>query len=149
MVFGLGKGHIEILLDRYDFSPGDKITGKVSLKLKKPVNAKQLRIVLVGEKTSKSYKSSGGRSSHKEIIHRFEMPLDGEKEYNGGEYPFEIKIPGNVLQTDLVPEGAVGEAVKALNFLSGASTRINWYIQASLDVPRGFDVTKKVQITVG
>ncbi|MCK4491033.1 MAG: hypothetical protein KAU03_00310, partial [Candidatus Altiarchaeales archaeon] len=59
MVFGLSKGDIEISLEKYNFSPGDTIKGKVSLKLKKPVNAKQLRLVFVGEKTTSSRRSAG------------------------------------------------------------------------------------------
>jgi|GEM_PF-4695155 len=34
MVFGLGTGKIEIVLEKLSFSPGDTIKGKVSLKLK-------------------------------------------------------------------------------------------------------------------
>ena len=77
------------------------------------------------------------------------MPLDGEREYSGGEYPFEIKIPDGVLRNSPAPEGTLGEAVKVIKFLGGESTRIDWYLKASLDVLRGLDVTKKVQINVG
>ncbi len=152
MVFGLGKGNIEISLEKYNFSPQDTIKGKVSLKLKKPVNAKQLRLVFVGEKITSSRRSTGSgsqKSTRRDYIHRFEMPLDGEKEYSGGEYPFEIKIPGDVLQNGPEPEGALGEAVKVMKFLGGQSTRIDWYLKASLDVPMGLDVTEKIQINVG
>ena len=35
MVFGFGRGKIKILIDKFNFSPGETVTGKVSLELKK------------------------------------------------------------------------------------------------------------------
>ena len=37
-MFGFGKGKIEIQLSKYNYSPGDELSGTVILKLKKPVN---------------------------------------------------------------------------------------------------------------
>jgi len=152
MVFGFGKGKIEVFLEKYNFSPGDSIKGKISLKLKKPTRAKGLKVGLVGEKTKTEFgRTSGKRMStrrSKTHFFDFEMPLDGEKEYLKGEYNFKIKIPKNVLQTR-APEGAAGDIIKGIQLLSGKDIRISWYVIAKLDIPSGLDVSKKVQVNIG
>ena len=111
-----------------------------------------MRLVFAGEKTTKqAIRTSSNRAStrtKRDFIHRFELSVDGEKEYSGGEYPFEIQIPANVLQNTPEPEGTLGMVLKTAQF-RGASTRIDWYLEASLDIPMRFDVKKKVQINVG
>lgn len=148
MVFGFGRGKIEINLKKYNFSPGDTIKGKISLKLKKSVQAKTLKVGLVGEKVTKEFRrTSDTRTRQKKTyFFNFEMPLDGEKEYLKGEYSFEIKIPSNVLQT---PKGAVGDIIKGIQVLSGKDIMMSWYVIAKLDIPSGFDISKKIQINIG
>ena len=152
MVFGFGKGKIEVFLEKYNFSPGETIKGRISLKLKKPTKAKALKVGLIGEKATTKYGRTSGKgmstSRSKTYFYNFEMPLDGEKEYLEGEYNFEIKIPANVLQTPS-PGGAVGDIVKGIQLLSGKDVRVSWYIIAKLDIPSGFDVSKKVQVNIG
>ncbi len=146
MVFGFGKGKIEVSLEKYNFSPGEIIKGKISLKLKKPTRAKALKVGLVGEKKTTQYRTSSSSQS-KTHFFDFEMPLDGEKEYLEGDYNFEIKIPANVLQVQ--PGGAVGDIVKGIQLLSGKDVRISWHVIAKLDIPSGIDVSKKVQVNIG
>jgi len=146
MVFGLGKGKIEVLLEKYNFSPGDTIKGRITLKLKKPIRAKALKVGLVGEKKTTQYGTSS-TSQSKTHFFDFEMPLDGGKEYLEGDYNFEIKIPANVLQAQ--PGGAVGDIVKGIQLLSGKDVRISWHVIAKLDIPSGLDVSKKVQVNIG
>ncbi len=84
--------------------------------------------------------------------------LDSEKEYSqGGEYRFEIKIPADTLsmhpQTSEV-EGKLGQVLKVAQTaaaMTGASPfqQIKWYLLARLDIPGGFDVSKKIDITIG
>jgi hypothetical protein len=149
MVFGLGKKEIEVDLGKYGFSPGETIAGKVTLKLKRPTEARQLRVELIGERTiTRMGRGSTGRD--KSHIYDFKMPLDGEKTYSGGEYYFQVKIPSNILQTVPMPGGAVGEAVKAVEFLSGIHTRISWFVRAILDRPGKKDISSKnVQVAIG
>jgi len=160
MIFGLGAGKIEIFLEKYIFSPGEIIKGKVSFDLKKPTLAKKLKIILAGVKITKSqYRDARGASSTEtksDFIHRFEMSLDGEKEYSKGEYPFEIKIPGNVLGATSMPKeaqegilGAVLKTAEVIGKMSGTTSRIEWYLEASLEIPGAFDVKKKIEISVG
>ena len=146
MVFGFGKGKIEVFLEKYNFSPGETIKGRITLKLKKPTKAKALKVGLVGEKKTTQYTTSS-TSKSKTHFFNFEMPLDGEKEYVEGEYNFETKIPANVLQTPS-PGGAVGDIVKGIQLLSGKDVRISWYVIAKLDIQSGFDVSKKVQVNI-
>lgn len=138
------KGKIEIILEKFNFSPGEIIRGKVILKLKEPIRARALKVALVGEEQRFSRKKGSSKSK----IFSFEMPLDGEKEYLEGEYNFEIKIPQNLLTLPQIP-GAVGEIIKGLQILSGVGARISWYVVAKLDIPSGLDVSKKVQVNIG
>lgn len=82
-------------------------------------------------------------------VHEFELVLDREKEYFRGDYPFEIKIPDNILQKSPEPEGTLGTIIKATQFISGGMTRIDWYIETSLFIPKVLDMKKKVNITLG
>ena len=151
MVFGFGKGKIEVILEKYNFSPGESIKGRISLKLKKPIEAKALKVGLVGEKATTEFGKTSGRgmstSQSKTHFYDFEMPLDGKKEYLEGEYNFEIKIPANVLQSQ--PGGTVGDVIKGIQLLSGKDVRISWHVIAKLDIPSGLDVSKKVQVNIG
>lgn len=147
-MFGFGKGKIGIVLDKHDYSPGEKIRGTLSLKVKKPVKANELRLEFIGER--KSTTTHGGKARHRtDHIYKFEMPLDGENEYSGEkEYPFEISIPSDILDRGAKPEGALGSALQAAQFLAGSFNRISWYVKASLDIPGGMDINKKVQLNI-
>lgn len=150
MVFGFGRGKIELILEKYNYSPGNTIKGKISLKLKKPIQAKALKVGLVGEKVTKEFRRTSGKGARstprKTNLFDFEMSLDGEREYLKGEYKFKIKIPENVLQT---PKGDIGNIIKGIQLLSGKDIRISWYVTAKLDIPSGFDISKKIQINIG
>jgi hypothetical protein len=150
MVLGFGKGKIEIKLNKLQFSPGETVSGIVHIRMKNPTRAKALKVSLVGEKkvrstrmTSKGMSSSGGKS----YIFNFEMPLAGEGNYSAHDVPFNIKIPENVLQGNEM-KGFAGDILKGLQYLSGTSSSISWYVKAWLDIPKGFDVSKKVQVNV-
>ena len=43
---------------------------------------------------------------------------------------------------------SVGDIVKGIQLLSGKDVRISWYVIAKLDIPSGFDVSKKVQVNI-
>lgn len=149
-MFGLGKGKIEIQLDRYNYSLGETIEGTVALSLKKPLLGNELTIRIIGEeKISQVY---GTNRTYRTVkIFDFKQPLDGQKEYPAGDqplvYPFKIKIPTEVKTKQQMPEGTLGTVLKAAQMLSGNIRRINWYLIAELNV-KGFDITKKIQINV-
>jgi hypothetical protein len=94
--------------------------------------------------------SKGVSSSTQRIpIHRFETVIDGEKTYPAGkkEYSFSIQIPSQISQPKM-PEGALGAVLQTMEALSGAGGRIEWSLQASLNVPASADVTKRIQINI-
>ncbi|MCX6821952.1 MAG: hypothetical protein NTW30_04205 [Candidatus Aenigmarchaeota archaeon] len=150
-MFGFGKKQIDVILEKYNFSSGETVKGKVLLTLDKIIHAKQLRVALIGERMStvNQRRPDGTMQStqRKEYVFNFQMPLDGEKDYQQGEYTFEIKIPTNVLQ-NIPLEGKIGGVLKTIQVLSMAGSRISWYVQANLDIPMGFDVSKRIQINI-
>ena len=81
-------------------------------------------------------------------IYDFKMPVSGEKEYQNEEYPFEMKIPSDVLQNNPTLEGKLGQAAAAVKILAGASSRIDWFVKAELDVPMKLDVKKSQKIVL-
>jgi hypothetical protein len=143
------KGKIIIEMGNYNYSPGDTITGKVKLILKKQVAAKSLKVGLRGTRTQKSYSRNKGSSSHSDNIFEFFTPLDGEKEYLPGEreYEFSIKIPQNILNNSTGNKTA-DTLIKSAQILSGNVSSTYWYIESYLDIA-GFDISKRVQINIG
>jgi hypothetical protein len=168
-MFGLSKGRVTISVQKTSYAPGDTVSGNVVLELKAPVKAREVSISLVGDQwvVSKHEESSwglslggigGGRSKstskQKVRVYDFKQPLDGEKEYTDKrEYHFEIKIPADIPQMPK-PEGQahraskIAQAVAAVTNLSRPSP-IKWYLLAKLDIPRGLDISKKLEITIG
>ena len=77
--------------------------------------------------------------------------MDGEHEYaRDKEYDFELAIPAQ--QSAKTPEGTLGDiagAAAALAQMTGMAARPpQWYIKASLDIPGGRDINKKIQVNV-
>jgi len=164
-----GKGRIDVAIQKSHYAPGGLISGSVSLTLKKPVKAREVSISLIGgHKTTQTTTGVGGlmrgggmsmSTTTKTVrIYDFKQQLDTEKEYSkGGEYRFEIKIPADTLSMrPLVTEqesklGQVLRVAQTAAAMTGAIPfqRIKWYLLAKLDVPGGFDVSKKVDITIG
>jgi len=149
-----GKEKISVTLDKYDYVPGNTIKGMVKLQLKKPTQARKLQVSFRGSRTETQTgmgvgpTASNRRGSRTVHVYDFTMPLDGEKEYLEGEYPFEIKIPEDIKQTVQTPKGKVGTAVTALKAISGVYSRIDWYVEAKLDVPMKLDVRKTQKIVL-
>ena len=153
MVFGFGEGSISLQLNKTNFAFGETVEGTLSLKLKKPKQARQLRVSIVAEKQITQYgrTSRGGisRDSAQNILFSTDVILDGEKLYSppGKDYPFKIQVPQkSVIPT--APEGNLGTALKAVQFLSGQMSQIKWYIVGTLDIPKAIDIKKAVQISV-
>ena len=155
------KGKIDIVIPKAHYAPGDIISGRVFLTLKKPVKAKQLCISLIGElKTTTRQAGPDGpsTSSNTQRIHDFELQLDREKEYSQTqEYPFEIKIPADI--GSVAPQmpdvgGVLGQGLKiaqAAGTMMGKIpvNQVKWYLSAKLDISGGLDVQKKADIIIG
>ncbi|MBE0481345.1 MAG: hypothetical protein IBX68_10240 [Dehalococcoidia bacterium] len=158
-----GKGRIDIGILRTGYSPGDTISGKTVLTLKKPVKAREVIISLIGEQKNTRV---GGRPGSKDTstttqrirIYDFKQQLDTEREYTQGqEYSFEIKIPADILSAKpQMPEleGKLGQGLKVAQAVAAMTGAIplqqtKWYLLAKLDVPGGIDIKKTADITIG
>jgi len=153
----IGKGKIDIAIPKTNFNPGEVISGIATLTMKKPAKARRFTISLIGEQKITGMDTSRSRTTRTVRIYDFEQQLDGEKEYKeGGVYPFEIKIPEDVLEQQKMPqmpqlEGKLGIALSIAQSLAGMgiTKRTSWYLIARLDIPWGTDIKERVQITIG
>jgi len=137
------KGKITIYLDNYNYSPGDTISGKIGLTIKKPVQSKALTVRIIGEYIKRDYTRN---SSSYQRVFDFKQPVEGAKDYQPGpelNYDFKIKIPQNLVNSPQLT-GVLG----AIESLSVMNTMVKWYLIADLDIP-GIDISKKVQINIG
>ncbi len=153
-IFGFQKGKINIKLPKFNYSPGETIEGEVELTLKKNISAKEINIRIIGyERVSSGGVAAGrrgARSSRRNVLFDFIQPLDGEKEYSSDNplnYPFQIKLPSDLLSSQGPVGGKMGTALKAFETLSGTRRRIDWYLIARLSVS-GFDIKKKIKINI-
>jgi hypothetical protein len=144
MLFGLfdailPPGKMELTLNKYSFARGEKITGHAKLTTSRPIKAKGVfaRIYAVEQ-----VRTRNGTTT--KTVYDFSQPLEqGEKEYAGGEYDFELMVPGGQQRQ----EGVIGAIQSIASVLS--SGFVKWYVEAKLDIPGGADVSKRVQINVG
>ncbi|MBN1389904.1 MAG: hypothetical protein JXA22_04600 [Candidatus Thermoplasmatota archaeon] len=151
MGIGFWKGKIELKLDRFKFRPGDAIEGDLLLTLKKPTKARGIYVRLVGEEKVSERRYEDGHSRTETRTHKIfdlKVPLDGEKEYSEGIYHFRVPIPRNLFDEGARPEGLLGDVVGALESLSGRRSRIEWKLIGNLDIPMGFDLSKKQSIII-
>jgi len=150
-----GPDKITFTLDKYDYKPGDKITGSVKLNLKKSTSARKLEIALIGKRKTTSRTSKGTQTNY-EVVYNFSVPLGGEQEYQDGQYNFSIPIPDDILheksqrqraQEQLEEKlGAAGTFISAVAM--GGRSRINWSVKAQLDVPMKLDIKKSQDIVI-
>jgi hypothetical protein len=141
------KGSIEIVPEKYSYTAGEKINGKLILKLKKPVKSDKLIIGLVCKRTQRTYsKNSSDNQYREDTLFDFSQPLDGKKEYSPLEYPydFSIVIPLNVSQK---LEGISNTLFKSAQILTGQNSMTKWYLYAELQCD-GVNLSKNVQINI-
>ncbi len=161
----IGRKAIEIKLEKYSYTPGETIKGNVELKLKKPMKARKLTVALNGIRIIRSsgiavvgypISRSSSRTSNDTIltIYNFEIPLDGDNTYFSELYQFEIKIPPDILQSaQQMPqtppgEGLLVDLVKTAQAMSQANSRVEWYVEARLDIPLNIDVCSSQKIVI-
>lgn len=149
-----GKEKITLIMDKYDYAPGEKIKGTISLSLKKPTNARKIEVSLIGKRKTRHRTSKGTRTSY-ETVYDFDMPLDGEKEYQNEQYSFEIPIPSDLLYAKTARENAqdqledkLGAAGAFIGAMAMGQSRIDWSVRAQLDVPMKLDVKKSQDIVI-
>ena len=147
--FGLDK--ITLILEKYDYKPGEKIKGVVKLNLKKSTTARKLEVGLFGERKER-YRGHDGKTYTKNvIIYDFKIPISPQGEYLTGDYPFEINIPANILSFDSHKNlsGNLGAITDVLSTLGGHKIYpIEWFVRSQLDIPMMFDVKKEQKIVI-
>ncbi len=152
-IFGIGAGKMELSLNGTNYRAGDTITGNARLTINDPIKAHGVLVSFWGERKVRSYKFSSGRgrpAETTEILFKVEKKVDDERQYQKTvqpvSYDFSLQIPENALQKVELGDGIIGKVVGALQQMSQGSIR--FYVQAKLDIPMGFDVSKKIEVFV-
>jgi hypothetical protein len=168
-MFG-SKGKIDISIQKFNYAPGDTISGNVALTLKKPVQAREVSISLIGEQWVTTY--SGTRIG---VFDSTRTPGGGmmgmgRPRMTGGgglgmekstekqrERIYEFKLPldsereyseGREYRFEIkIPADILGMGPQMTG--AGSSSPIKWYLLAKLDIPGGSDISKKVDVTIG
>ena len=137
-----GPPKITLMLEKYNFSPGETAKGTVSINLKKPEYARKLKISLVGVR-----KVRHGNKWQWQKIYDFDMPISGEKDYQKEQIPFELKIPPDILDSRTGQqaiqdslEDKLGAAGTLLSSVAVGTGKTEWKIKAQLDIPKKFDI---------
>jgi hypothetical protein len=127
----------------------------VNLSLKKSTKARKLEVALIGRIRTTHRDSQGDVRSEEKTIYDFSLPLDGEKEYQTGQYPFEIKIQPDILQAgpsgqqiQVELEKKLGTIGSVLGQMVMGQKPIQWMIHAHLDIPWKLDVKKSQDIVI-
>ena len=111
------------------------------------MKARGVFISLIGEQKTTTLTSKGPQTTN-QIVFSFGLPLDSEKEYGTQkfEYSFDIKAPP--MSGQKAPEGIVGGIATAASLFGLGAKPIMWYLLAKLDIPLGFDVSKRMQVNI-
>jgi len=148
-LFG-SKGSIELQLEKTIFKPGEEITGKLILKTNKPIKARELRILFYGLKTMQVRTIRDGKSveeTHTIRIAETKVVLGTEKEYTYEEHEFKIKIPENL--PSIITPSLGGIQLGPVYLGRGYDFyTVEFLLDASLDIPAGFDINKKQKIYI-
>jgi hypothetical protein len=145
---------MNLTLENYDFEPGDTIKGIINLSLKKPTKARKLNVALIG-KLKTTYRDSDGCDQTKdETIYEYALELDGQKEYQIQQYPFEITIQPDILeanssgqQTQVFLRNKLGVIGSFLDELAPLA-KPRWLVIAYLDIPLKLDIKKTRDIII-
>lgn len=151
----LGPDEMTLTLEKFSFKPDDTVNGIVNLSLKKPTKARKLQVALIGKVRTTHLDSDGDLQSQYKTVYDFTLPLDGEKEYHHGQYPFEIKIQSDILhgsssgqQMQMGIANELGTIVSVLGQMLAGQKPIHWMIHANLDIPWKLDVQKSQDIVI-
>jgi hypothetical protein len=151
----LGPDEMTLTLEKFSFKPDDMVKGIVNLSLKNPTKARKLEVALIGKVRTTHRDSDGDIHSQDKTVYDFTLPLDGEKEYQHGQYPFEIKIQSDILQgssSGQQMQVELGTKLGTLGSVLGqmltGQKPIQWMIHAHLDIPWKLDVRKSQDIVI-
>jgi len=157
VVLGFGKGKIELNLSKTQYCPGENVTGKIFLNLKKPISAKGLKVYFVAKKITRT----GDGSFKENLVYNSEISIEGEKEYYTNTYSFEFNIPENILvivnnwlddKIKNSPDGFMKDMmINAMEkdwVKKRFMVRDEFIIESILEVPKGKDIKEKTLIDI-
>jgi len=147
-LFGAPK--ITLMLEKYNFNPGEIAKGNITINLKKPTYARKLQVSLIGVRRVRR-----GNNWQWQKIYDFDMPISGEKDYQNEQVPFQLQIPPDILQAKTSQQaiqeglqdklGAAGSLISAVSVGTGVT---KWKIRAQLDIPKAFDVKSDQDVQI-
>lgn len=137
-----GPPKITLMLEKYNFTPGEIAKGTITINLKKPTYARKLFVSLIGVRRVRR-----GNEWKWQTVYDFDMPIRGEKDYMNEQVPFQLQIPPDILQAKTSQQaiqdgledklGAAGSLISAISVGTGVT---KWKIRAQLDIPKKLDV---------
>lgn len=173
-MFG-SKGKIDIVIQKFNYAPGDNISGNVALLLKKPVNAREMSISLVGEQlitNTEDIRRNGFIMGDGARNRGTMMPMMGRRRGREGMMigtrreksttTDRVRVYNFKQQLDSEKEYSQGQEyyffemkipTDILDMRPQAtgpvqSYPIKWYLLAKLDIPGRPDISRKVDITI-
>jgi sporulation-control protein spo0M len=138
-VVGIGVGKIDILLLKQEYAPGETIHGRLVMKVKEPIEAKRL-VVLVEATCERTRLESDGRGGRRQVtstvtVHKVERELDGKRTYRDDAFDFHLPLPGSDTKVEM-PNGFLGDVAKFINVVSSLQrSPLRWRVHAFLDIP--------------
>ena len=136
-------------LEKDYFKPGDTIKGIINLSLKKPIRARKLNVALIG-KVKTTYQDQ----TKDETVYEYILELDGQKEYQIQQYPFEIKIQQDILEAKSPGQELAMGLRNALGVIGSFIDEVvplpkpRWFVKANLDIPLNIDIKKTQDIVI-
>jgi len=148
-LFHSKKGSVEIVLDKYNFTAGESVSGKIKLNVKSPFVSKHSFVRLFAQQKVRRY-VNGKMQTSMSTVFDYKYPLEENKQFSVTEepleYSFDIKIPNNF--NNPASGGVVGKVVNVINQVSGVGA-INWYLIAKVNVKGSIlNIKKKIKINV-
>jgi len=151
-----GPEKITLTLDKVQFKPGDVIKGMVTLNLRKPLHGRKMTVALLGKVRTTHRDSQGRMQTQDVVVYDFTLPLDGENDYVGESYSFEIHIQNDILQMQTSKqklEQKLQEKLGTFGAILGEMATmgqgpVRWMVHAQLDVPFKIDVKKTQDIII-
>jgi len=153
-IVGIGVGDIDLQLTKHSFKLGDEVHGRLTLRLKDPVDGKRLvvgvRATQERERTRRAHDGSRERVTETVDVHKFEMELDGKRRYQGEAYDVHLPLPADGAPRVDEIGGTLGELARAVSAVIQATRApVNWSVYAFLEIPWKANVKKSVPIVVG
>jgi len=137
-----GSPKITLVLEKFNFNPGEIAKGNITINLKKSTYARKLQVSLIGVRRVRQ-----GNSWKWQKVYDFDMPISGEKDYQSERIPFQLQIPPDILKPQTSQQaiqeglqdklGAAGGLISAVSVGTGVT---KWKIRAQLDIPKKLDV---------